>query len=827
MSNKFLLTPESGSATNPLQEDLDADGNSIVGATNYCLLSTSGNQLCLDVEDGLTPGYTISLPNAPGVSGQILELTADNQTLEWLNIPSGSGDVDGPASATDEAICRFDTGTGKLIQNSTVLLGDTGIMSNVLEIQNTTGNLDLNTSGTFGIEQTGAGIMDIKHTGASGNFEIQNDNGTLELQSASTDAFAINLQSTVGGIRLQSTKPTILLSTSNDNINDIWLDAQGANSKILNQSHEIRFLGTGTDTDSFLVDYATGGMDINLGLNMTIDSTTFDVNTSGDTTIDSDDIILTSNSANAFSIDLVAPNGGIRATSDFPILLSHTGGVSPNGIDLNCTGIGEISMGASAITHTYTQASLDAYRLSCTTGGADIDVKTDYNVDAEGDIILTSTNANFVNAVDLQAPNGKVRIDGGRVLIDASVVANDSIDINSAGGIDIDSVNDIVISASSGDIDLDATDVLINSDGNSNPNSIELTCLGANAGIKLTTTGSGFIDANGTDISTAGGITVADAEGIAITNDGVSFGDGSFATSLLNPASPTQNISIRLPNNTPMQYDFLRVESEVAGLITTSFGGLPNYLYGFKQIWLGVNSMQFGTTGITSCAISTDFSYMFMLVGTATTSFTDLTTDQSETADTSYEIYRVGDTGGVASDDFLWVSEGTDIETVSEFTGGTYDVYRKVGWIRNDDSSDILEHTCEGIGHDRFYLYWCDKAQTLIVASGSATTFTNIDFSDFVDPTADVIKIRAAFGSDAGSSTNNNDELVFRPDGSTIASSASLYTISPGQSMSAGVFFDNQLQVPCSSAKIVEYLVSDAGDNDAYIYCSGFHFNLL
>lgn len=39
---------------------------------------------------------------------------------------AGTGDVVGPASATDEAIARFDSTTGKLIQNSVVLINDTG-----------------------------------------------------------------------------------------------------------------------------------------------------------------------------------------------------------------------------------------------------------------------------------------------------------------------------------------------------------------------------------------------------------------------------------------------------------------------------------------------------------------------------------------------------------------------------------------------------------------------------------------------------------------------------------------------------------------------------
>jgi len=42
----------------------------------------------------------------------------------------GTGDVVGPASATDNAIARFDTTTGKLIQNSAVLIADTtGVIS--------------------------------------------------------------------------------------------------------------------------------------------------------------------------------------------------------------------------------------------------------------------------------------------------------------------------------------------------------------------------------------------------------------------------------------------------------------------------------------------------------------------------------------------------------------------------------------------------------------------------------------------------------------------------------------------------------------------------
>ena len=45
--------------------------------------------------------------------------------------PAGDGDVDGPASSTDNAVARFDGTTGKVIQNSVVTVSDTGAVAGV------------------------------------------------------------------------------------------------------------------------------------------------------------------------------------------------------------------------------------------------------------------------------------------------------------------------------------------------------------------------------------------------------------------------------------------------------------------------------------------------------------------------------------------------------------------------------------------------------------------------------------------------------------------------------------------------------------------------
>jgi hypothetical protein len=61
---------------------------------------------------------------AAGTTGQILTATTGSAPT-WA-APATNGDVVGPASATDNAVARFDLTTGKLIQNSTVIIDDNG-----------------------------------------------------------------------------------------------------------------------------------------------------------------------------------------------------------------------------------------------------------------------------------------------------------------------------------------------------------------------------------------------------------------------------------------------------------------------------------------------------------------------------------------------------------------------------------------------------------------------------------------------------------------------------------------------------------------------------
>ena len=77
----------------------------------------------------------LNIATAPSVSGNV---------LRYDDLSSGVvGDVTGPAGATDNAVARFDSATGKLLQSSVVVIDDSGNITGVVDLT-TSGNLTLN-----------------------------------------------------------------------------------------------------------------------------------------------------------------------------------------------------------------------------------------------------------------------------------------------------------------------------------------------------------------------------------------------------------------------------------------------------------------------------------------------------------------------------------------------------------------------------------------------------------------------------------------------------------------------------------------------------------
>lgn len=105
------------------------------------------------------------LPSQGGNSGKFLQTNGTNTS--WVTVSSGTGDVVGPSSATDNAVARFDGTTGKLIQNSAVTISDTGNITTAGSFNGNfltlgTGTLTLN---SYTITVFGSGSLSGTNTG--------------------------------------------------------------------------------------------------------------------------------------------------------------------------------------------------------------------------------------------------------------------------------------------------------------------------------------------------------------------------------------------------------------------------------------------------------------------------------------------------------------------------------------------------------------------------------------------------------------------------------------------------------------------------------------
>jgi hypothetical protein len=153
----------------------------ITGPTVYGRTSGSGvpQQLTQAQLTSLINVFTAALSGAvPAPTTSTGKFLKDDAT--WAT-PAGGGDVVGPAAATDNAFARFDTATGKLLQNSSATLSDTGGPTwgarTVSKIVNHGSTSKTIATGAITLLETDTAILKLDTEGAAATDDLDTING--------------------------------------------------------------------------------------------------------------------------------------------------------------------------------------------------------------------------------------------------------------------------------------------------------------------------------------------------------------------------------------------------------------------------------------------------------------------------------------------------------------------------------------------------------------------------------------------------------------------------------------------------------------------------
>ena len=159
-----LLLSEDDGLLNEKAWFLQADAGQLVLNTKTDVLGAGENIMVVERTGTTVDSVTFKAESVAAssinsaIAGSGLSYTSG--VLAVTGGASGVGDVVGPASATDNAVVRFDTTTGKLVQDSTVTVDDSGNMDVAGTLQAGSGNITLtNATGNIllaALEQDGA-----------------------------------------------------------------------------------------------------------------------------------------------------------------------------------------------------------------------------------------------------------------------------------------------------------------------------------------------------------------------------------------------------------------------------------------------------------------------------------------------------------------------------------------------------------------------------------------------------------------------------------------------------------------------------------------------
>jgi hypothetical protein len=211
------------------------------------------------VMNNTTGGYNITIRGSTGPTTGITVTPGKQTWVAWdTNLGDfreiASGDVDGPASSTDNAIARFDGTTGKVIQNSAATIADsTGDITagkyNGLTVSTTTGTLTIANGKTATVNNT------ITLAGT--------DSTTMTFPSTNATVARTDAAQTFTGTQTFSSAPVVSTLTASK---PVFSDGSGALTSTGTLATDQGGTGQTSYTAGDLLYYATGTAFTKLGI---------------------------------------------------------------------------------------------------------------------------------------------------------------------------------------------------------------------------------------------------------------------------------------------------------------------------------------------------------------------------------------------------------------------------------------------------------------------------------------------------------------------------------------------------------------------------------
>ena len=226
--------------------------------------------------------------------------------------------------------------------------------------------------------------------------------------------------------------------------------------------------------------------------------------------------------------------------------------------------------------------------------------------------------------------------------------------------------------------------------------------------------------------------------------------------------------------------------------------------------FVSATSVTIGTAAVKSSAVDSTDVLLMEFTGTLTAAITASGAGGLDTgveaADTWYAVHVIGDTTGANSPAAL-----LSLSATAPTQPAGYDVFRRVGWVRNDASSDLLKFFQRGRSRDRTIYYDEAVNATRVLNMGTATVFTAVDCSGFAPPTSEELVISLGFNPNSAP-----NRLRLRPTGSTVIE----WLYRPGAAIVDGMEVPGVIML-CDTSQSIDYRGVSASDT-ATIRVSGY-----